>query len=201
MVICYSNVQYYSIPFEIDCKGKPLTKLYDKRDNFSFRVVLEFAYHNSYVLTELAVATQTFCTTLDLLQLGFRNSVMLLQDWCHHFRSFMIVIMNSRIVTVYHLHMRTDLFNALVFLSSFVYPGHDFLWATRWVFLERQRTLTLPVHVVHAPSFLVEFEFTFVSLYVLFWLFYILCCACLFFVPGLHKNLVSLNFSFRLFSK
>ena len=39
------------------------------------------------------------------------------------------------------------------FLSSFVYPGLDVLWANRRMFLEKQRTLTQPVHLVHAPSF------------------------------------------------
>ena len=41
----------------------------------------------------------------------------------------------------------------IVFLSSFVYPGLDILWATRRVFLEKQETLTLLVHLFHAPSF------------------------------------------------
>ena len=33
-----------------------------------------------------------------------------------------------------------------------------FLWATQRVFLEKQRTLSLQVHLVHAPSVLVESE-------------------------------------------
>ena len=73
------------------------------------------------------------------------------------------------------------------FPLSFVYPGLDFLWATRRVFLEKQRTLTIPVHLVHAPSFLwsPSCSFTFVTLCVLFWLFYVLCSVCLFSMSGL----------------
>ena len=56
---------------------------------------------NSYIMPELAETTTTFCTALDSLQLGFWNRAMLLQDCSHHHRSFMVVIMNSWIGTVY----------------------------------------------------------------------------------------------------
>ena len=45
----------------------------------------------------------------------------------------------------------------MVFLSSLVYPGLDFLWTTRRVFLKKRRTLTLPVHLVYS-GVLVESE-------------------------------------------
>ena len=48
-------------------------------------------------------------------------------------------------------------------------------------------SLTLPVHLVHALSFLwtSSCSFTFVALYVLFWFFYVLCCVYLFSLSGL----------------
>ena len=61
----------------------------------------EFLYHNSYVMPELAAITQTFCVVLEFLQFDFWNTVILLQDWSYHCRSFMDVIMNSWIVMVY----------------------------------------------------------------------------------------------------
>ena len=50
------------------------------------------------------------------------------------------------------------------------------------------RTLTLPVHQVLASSFWwsLSFSFTFVTLYVLFWLFTVLCCMYLFAMSGLY---------------
>ena len=39
------------------------------------------------------------------------------------------------------------------YFSSFVWPGLDFLGTTRRMFLEKQRTLTISMHLVHAPSF------------------------------------------------
>ena len=39
------------------------------------------------------------------------------------------------------------------FLSSFVYPGLDFLWVTWRMFLENQRMFTLLKHMFHAPCF------------------------------------------------
>ena len=65
---------YVNLLLAIDGKGKLLTKPYDKRDGFSFRIV------NTYVMPGLAVTTQTFCIAVDFLQLVFRNSVMLLQN-------------------------------------------------------------------------------------------------------------------------
>ena len=62
-------------------------------------------------------------------------------------------------------------------LSCFFYPGLDFLWATRWVFLEKQGTLTLPVHLIYVPS--CSFTFVTLNVHVLFWLFHVLCCVCL----------------------
>ena len=93
---------------------------------------------------------------------------MLLQDWRHHYRSLWSSSWNRG-------------------SSSLVYPGLHFLWATQWVFLEKQRTLTLPLQLFHAPSFYWSpiCSFTLVTLYVLLWLFYVLCCVCLFSMSAL----------------
>ena len=69
---------YLDLQFEIDSEGKLLTKLYDKRNDVlsTFlssvatslqHLCMEFSYHNSYVIPELAVTTQTFCIALDYL--------------------------------------------------------------------------------------------------------------------------------------
>lgn len=65
--------------------------------------------------------------------------------------------------------------------SSFAYPGLDFLKAIQRVFIKKkkQRTLTLSVHLVPAPSFFGE-VFCFCFLYVFFWIYHIICCVCLF---------------------
>ena len=62
---------------------------------------MEFSYHTSYIMPELAVTTQTSHIALDFLQLGFWNRVMFLQDWSHHKRSIVVVIINSWIITMY----------------------------------------------------------------------------------------------------
>ena len=90
--------------------------------------------------------------------------------------------------------IKTDLFNVSVFLSSFVYLGLDFLWATSRVFLEKQRTLTLPVYLTHAPSFLFESELHLLlklcMYYFNYYLFFVVsvCFPCLVFVPGLYSS-------------
>ena len=48
----YASLHDPYVHLEIDGKGKLLTKLQDKRDDFA---------HGSYVMPELAVTTQTFC--------------------------------------------------------------------------------------------------------------------------------------------
>ena len=57
-----------------------------------------------------------------------------------------------------------------------LYPGLDFLWATRRVFVEKQTTLTLPGHLVHASFF---------SGVRVAHLLLLLCRVCLFFMFGL----------------
>ena len=94
----------------------------------------------------------------------------------------------------------------IVFLASFVYPGLDLLWATRRVFLEKQRTLILPLHLVMHPVFsgirvahlillLCMYDFGYFKFFVLY-----VCFPCLVFVPALHSfdyryNLGSLDYS------
>ena len=50
-----------------------------------------------------------------------------------------------------------------------------FLLANQWVIREKQWALTLSVHLVHPFKWSPSCLFTFVALYILFWLFYLLC--------------------------
>ena len=57
-----------------------------------------------------------------------------------------------------YMQLKAILYNVqflyLLIVFSFWYLGLDFLWATRWVCLERQRMLTLSMHLVNASSFI-----------------------------------------------
>ena len=90
--------------------------------------------------------------------------------------------------------MKTDLLN----VSQFYIPLSSTLDLTFYeqlgvCFQKSERTLNLLVHLVHAPKFQwsPSCSFTFVTLYVLFWLFHVLCCVRLFsmsgLVPGFHS--------------
>ena len=61
------------------------------------------------------------------------------------------------------------------------------IFIANWIFQQCFRTLTLPMHLVHALSFWWNWRcsFTFVCLYILFWLLYVHCCVCLFFLSSL----------------
>ena len=174
-------------------KRKLLTKLYDKRDDFSFRIVnfpsicgsspsaplpVEFSFHNAYVMPLLAVTTHTFSIVLDFWQLGIWNRVLLLQDWSHYYRSFIVVIMSSWIVTVYAsaswklICLTCHIFPILCRYSIDTQEKLIFLWMnnfTRRVFLEKLGTPAPPVHLDHNPCFwlIAICSFTFVTLFVL----------------------------------
>ena len=65
---------------------------------------------------------------LDLLQLCFWNKVMLLQNWTHHYKSFMVVIVKLWIVTVYPSASWEPICSPWhSFLFFFVYPGINIL--------------------------------------------------------------------------
>ena len=76
--------------------------------------------------------------------------------------------------------------HSLPFIFCQPLTGH--LLATRRVFMEKQKTRSLLVHLVHAPSFycfvfvvfllLLSYGFYFVC--IIFVIFYFLCCVCLF---------------------
>ena len=89
-----------------------------------------------------------------------------------------------------HIHLNHEnwfIQHVIAFFSSFVYPGLDSLWASRLVLLEKQMTLIIPLYLVHALKFYCpSCFFTFVTSYVLFWLFYVLRCVCLFSLTGLY---------------
>ena len=68
----------------------------------------------------------------------------------NHYKN-MVVIKNSWIVMMYSSAPWEQFVHlGIVFLCSFVFLGRDILWAA---FLEKKRTLTLSVHLVHASSF------------------------------------------------
>ena len=88
------------------------------------------------------------------ITVGFWNSVMLLHEWSHHYRSFMVVIMNSWIITVYQFATwaSTNLFS--------VYNNFPLLFRLPWTWLfmsnstnVSRKAVTLPVQLVHVPSF------------------------------------------------
>ena len=155
---------------------------------------MECSYHNPYVMPELAETKQTFC-----------NKVMFLQDWSHHYRSFMVAIITCGSLWCIHVHHDRVIQRVMVFLSSFVYPRLDFLWATRRVYKTRGRLpyqciwSMLPgfsgVRVAHLLSLLCMYDFS----YFMFFVRYV-CFPYLVFVPGLHSfdnryNLGSLDYS------
>ena len=63
-------------------------------------------------------------------------------------------------------------------------------WVTRLVFLEKQMTPPLPLHLVQAPSCKLSpsCSFTFFTLYILFWFFYVLCCVSVFYIWPLYLD-------------
>ena len=96
----------------------------------------------------------------------------------------------------------------IIFLFSFVYPGFDFLLPTRRVFLEKQKTLTLPVYATGPCSkFLVESEVLIYFCYFVYIILFTLCpmlCMSVFHVWSLaldyiffyfRSNLSSLDYS------
>ena len=160
---------------------------------------MEFSYLNSYVIAELAVTTQTFCIMLDFLQSGFWNRVML-QVWCHHYRSYVVVIMNSWVVTVYSFapwklicstcHSFPLLFclqRAWLFMSNSagvsIKQGHLPYWCT-WSMLQ----VFSGLRVAHLLLLLCMYYFGYFMFFVV-----IVWFPCLVFVPGLH------SFDFRYY--
>ena len=152
------------------------------------------------------------------MQLCLWNRAMQLQDRSHHYRSFMVVITNSWIVTEYQsapwerisstCHSITEVImntsgpwelicsQSHYFHSLFRQPRTWILWATWRVFLEKQRMLIFPVHLDHASDLSSSCSFAFVSLYVVFLLSYSLCCMYLFSLSGLNPLIIF--FRFRL---
>ena len=72
----------------------------------------------------------------------------------------------------YRSHELVHRYCVILFLSSFNYPILDFLWATRRMFLKEERTLTRPVHLVHAPRFWLEYQLLFMY-YLSYFMFFV----------------------------
>ena len=89
----------------------------------------------------------------------------------------------------FHVFMciiRTDQFNVSQF--SFPFSSNQYLTFYEQLggFFQKSRGRLL-YRQVHAPSFQWDpnCSFTYVALYILYWLFYVLCCLCLFSMSGL----------------
>ena len=139
-------------------------------------------FHNWYDMLELVANTRTLFTVPSCLQTSCWNRVMLSADWDHRYRNSMVVTMNwlTNMVRPSQTWEMTC-FPCHSFPSLF-YTGHDIIWATWRVFHEKQRTLTLPVHLVHTPSFWWSpgrsFIFSFCVLDFVIYI-YVSCCECL----------------------
>ena len=102
-------------------KKKLLTKLYDERNDFSF-LIFNICFFGGDIPS--APAYRVFISKLiryvracriyvfiflyraKQITIKFCNRVMLLQDLSHHYRNFMVVIVNSKVATTYHLHYK-----------------------------------------------------------------------------------------------
>ena len=91
--------------------------------------------------------TISFNTALDFLQLGIWNRLVLLKDRNYHDRMLMVV---DHRYGVSICTMRTDLFNVPKFSFS-LSSTSDFTFYEQLNLLEKQLTLTLPVHLVQSP--------------------------------------------------
>ena len=152
-------------------------KFYDKRDDFSFRIVNfplicgNIISAPAYVMfiskvvryARACKTTLTFCIALRFKLKDFWNRVMLLQDWCHDYKSFG---RHHELVDHYGVYicaMKTDLFGVRV------------------------------AHLLLLPC---KYDFS----YFMFFVVYV-CFLCLVFVPRLHSfdyryNLGSLDYFF-----
>ena len=150
---------------------------------------MEFSYHTSYVMPELAVTTQAFCIASDFLHLGFWNRVMLLQDWSHHYSSFIVVIIDSWIVTVYlsaKCHSFPFLFRLPMDLTLYEQLGGCFK-KVRGRLAYRCIWPMLPfffsgVQVAHLLLLLCMYYFSRFMFFVV-----LVCFPCLVFIPRLHS--------------
>ena len=119
---------------------------------------------------------------VDFLQLGLWNKVMLLQDWSHHYQSFITVTMNTWSLQCTHLHRENWLGRrVIVFFSSSAYTGLD-----NSVDVSRKAE---DAYSTGAPGvcsrFLVESELLFLLFLLCIYYFgYFVCLPRLVFVPG-----------------
>ncbi len=147
-------------------------------------------------MLELIEHTRTLFTVPSFLQKSCRNRVMLSSDWNHRSRNSLVGTMNLLTNMVWPSQTwEMTYFLCHSFPSSFN-TGQAIKWETRRRFHEKQRTLTLPVHLVHAPSFWWSpgRSFIFSFLYVLFFCCLHLCC--MLWVSGFSILSRPLNFGF-----
>ena len=86
---------------------------------------MAFSHHNSYVMTELVVFTQPFRPVLFFFTISLLEQGYVAQDWRHHYRIFMVVIM---IITVYLSTPCEPICSQCHSFSSNVSYSPDFIW-------------------------------------------------------------------------
>ena len=151
-------------------------------------------FHSLYDMLELVANTRTLFTVPSFWQTSCWNRVMLSSDWDHRSRNSMVATMNLLTNMVWPSQTwEMTCFLCHSFPSSFN-TGHDIIWATRWVFHEKQRTLTLPVHLVHAPSFWWSLGRSF--LFSFFYVYFLLFASMLHVVSVLFPDFVSRPLTF-----
>ena len=135
------------------------------------------SYHNSYVMQELAMTTQISynkapgiglcCYKIEVIN----TKVLWSSPW------------NRRSLRCIHLHHENWFVqDVIVFLSSFVYPGLPFYEKLGWCFWKSRGRL--PYRYTWSMLPVLSCSFAFVTLYVLLYLLYVLCCVCLFSMSG-----------------
>ena len=157
---------------------------------YSFSLMTLGVYHNSYIMTELAVTTLPCWNALNF----FSFLVMLLQDKSHLYRSFIDVTMNSRIV----IHLHPDLCPTWHKFSFLFRPDLTFYYQLCECFWNGRGWYWCTWSIVQVVLWSLSGSFTCVSLYVLSWLFYVLCCAFLFSRLVFTSRLRSFDFRYNL---
>ena len=188
----HTSASYIDLHLEIDSGGRFKTKLYDKRDDFTFPIVnfpfisnnipaslyLEFTFHNSYVILELVPSTLIFWTEISFWRKSYSSKTTFLLNWSHRYKYSTVVITIWLTVTKYpYLKWRVDFF--------FPYYYEDFdrtwlhIWVTRWVSYKKQELVTLRVHRNLPPLFLVGSVLLILLVFCV-----VLLCAFTFLVPS-----------------
>ena len=111
---------------------------------------------------------------------------MLLHDWSHHTEVLWSSSSGRGSLWCTHLH-HENRFVQLVIVFFPLSSSLILLFISSSAGVSRK---AIPVHLVYSSCFYRSCSFSFVALYVLYWLFCVLCCACLFSTSGLSPILL-----------